>query len=209
MTTDTETLRDDLAFLRALVQPDEGTYRTFGEGYLAAGLVYSGQMLLHVGQLFGLLPSDGLAALAIGLGPTLVFLAVLAWRIRQGRGAQSGGLTGRAIGNVFGCAGLANFALVAVIGAVALREKSLTIWLIYPATVFVLQGAAWLFAFSLRRKAWLAWVALVMFGAAVAMGISITNMAGYLASATVGFAVGMALPGWIMMRGPRGAAQPA
>jgi len=40
-----------------------------------------------------------------------------------------------------------------------LRLHSLTVWLIYPCTVCVLQGAAWSVAFVLRRRPWLGLVA--------------------------------------------------
>ncbi len=71
---------------------------------------------------------------------------------------------------VFAAVGMSNLALVAVIGSVALREKSITTWLIYPCTVFVLQGAAWLMAYTLRRRAWLGLVALGWFVTALGMG---------------------------------------
>ena len=55
----TDTAREDLAFMRALVQPDEAWQRQFGEIYLACGLCYGGQMLMHAGQMAGLVPYDG------------------------------------------------------------------------------------------------------------------------------------------------------
>ena len=72
-----EKARDDLAFMRALVEPTDNWQKQFGETYFAAGLCYCAQMLLHGGQFLGLAPSSGPVALAIGLGPTVVFLVLL------------------------------------------------------------------------------------------------------------------------------------
>ena len=130
-------------------------------------------MLLHAGQLFGLMPTSGLGALAIGLGPTLVFLPVLFWIIWRHRGDQPPAAVGRAIGAAFGA-----------IGAGQPRpdrrhrrgrrssEHSLAIWLIYPCCVFLLQGAAWLVAWIMRRRAWLGLVAGGWFVFAIAMGLT-------------------------------------
>ena len=155
MNADIQSLRDDLAFLRALVQAGEDNYRPLGQGYLLGGLVYGGEMLLHLGQIAGLVPATPPASLIVGAGPTVVFIAGLVFLLRR-HGATmpaSGGLTTKAIRRAFAAIGISNLALIAVIGAVAIREQSLTVWLIYPCTVFVLQGTAWLLAFLLPRHA--------------------------------------------------------
>ena len=136
----------------------------------------------------------------IGLGPTVVFFAALSWVIARHRTAGPGGISGggtvaKAIGAVFGVAGLANLVLVAVIGSVAWREHSLAIWLIYPCAVFILQGAAWLVSFTLRRRSWHALVALGWFAAAVGMAISIESLAWYILFAGLGLFLCIALPG--------------
>jgi hypothetical protein len=202
--SDTQSLRDDLAFLRALVEPaDSGQryWRAFGEAYLAAGVCYGAQILLNVGQMLGLVPATGGAALAIGVVPTLVFVGLLVWIIVRHRGGQAGsGLMARAVGNLFGVLGLANLGLAAAIGYVALREHSMTTWLIYPCCVFILQGAAWLVALSLRRTRWYGLVALGWIVSGLGMAASIESMAWYAAFGAFGLVFCMALPGWHLMR---------
>ncbi|MDB5475474.1 MAG: hypothetical protein JWP49_985 [Phenylobacterium sp.] len=202
----TDTARDDLAFMRALVQPDEAWQRQFGETYLACGLCYGGQMLMHAGQMAGLLPYQGTGALVIGLGPTVVFMTLLIWLIWRNRGAGGGGVTSRAVGSVFGALGLANLALIVVIGSLAWREHSITIWLLYPCVVLVLQGMAWLVAYMLRRKAWFAVVALGWFATGIAMALAIKTLGAFIFIGGVGFFALMAIPGYVMMRQSRGAA---
>jgi hypothetical protein len=191
--------RNDLAFIRALVAPEDHWQRQFGKVYAAAGICYAVQMLGHIGQFLNLAPRDGWGAQAIGWGPTVVFLGILIWVIRRD-GAQRGGTTSRAVGAVFASVGFANLALCASIGSVALRLHSQTIWLIYPCVVMVLQGLAWMVAFMLRRRAWLGVVAIGWFAVGVAMAIFIENLADYLAAATVGILCFMLIPGLYLLR---------
>ena len=46
--------------------------------------------------------------------------------------------------------GLANLALCASIGSIALRHHDQRIWFIYPVVVMILQGLAWMVAAMLR-----------------------------------------------------------
>jgi hypothetical protein len=195
-----EKARDDLAFMRALVEPTDNWQKQFGETYFAAGLCYCIQMLLHGAQFVGLAPSSGPVALAIGFGPTVVFLALLVWIIRRNRQSPAGGATTRAVGSVFGAVGAANLALVLVIGSVAWRWHSLGTWLIYPCVVMVLQGMAWLVAFMLRRRRWLGLVAVGWFATGLAMAVCIDSPAGFVISAGVGMFAFMLLPGLFMLR---------
>lgn len=193
-----DTARDDLAYLKSLVQPGDDFSRSFGRAYFAAGLCYGVQLLLHGAQYLGWITGD-VAGLVIGFGPTVVFLAILFWWINRRREARPT-LANRAIGGVFAAAGLANLVLVFVIGWVAWRHRSFDIWLIYPCTVVVLQGAAWLVASQIRKRAWFLAVAMGWFAVGVGMAIAIGNIAAYLAILGVGFLVCMLIPGWLMMR---------
>jgi hypothetical protein len=194
--------QDDLAFMRALVETNGGFQRSFGEAYFAAGLCYGVQMLLHAIQMLGWI-GDGAVGLAIGLGPTVVFIALLTWIIARGSRQPTGhGVVSRAVGAMFGAVGAANLALIAVIGSVAWREQSLTIWLIYPCVVLILQGMAWMVVYALRRRAWYGVVAVGWFVTGVGMALAIHNAAAFIAIGGAGFIAFMLVPGWVMMRQP-------
>lgn len=202
--SDAQSARDDLAFLRGLVGDDENAQtRSFGEAYFASGLIYGGQMLLHAAQSLGLISQAPPAALLVGVGPTVLFIPVLSWIIYRNRKNAVRGAVGRAVAAVFGVIGLANLALIAVIGSVAWREHSVTTWLIFPCAVFVLQGAAWLFAYMMRRRAWFAWVAFGWFAAAIGMALSVTALGYFILFAGLGLWACMALPGLAMLRQAR------
>jgi hypothetical protein len=200
-----ESARADLAFMRALVEPSDDWQKQFGETYTAAGLCYCVQMLLHAAQFLGLAPTSGPASLTIGIGPTVVFLGLLIWIIRRNRFAAKGSATSRAVGSVFAAVGLTNLVLVLSIGSIAWRLNSLTIWLVYPCVVMVLQGMAWLVAYMMRRRGWLALVAIGWFITGVAMAAFITQPAGFVAAAALGMFACMLLPGLYMLRQSRAA----
>ena len=201
---DLQSARDDLAFLRNLIGDDGKQMRGFGRGYFAAGLLYGGQMVLSAAQMLGYLPRDPATYLAVGFGPTVLFLIVLTWILIAGRREMEGaGTTTRAVTGLFGVVGIANLVLAAVVGVVAWRENSATTWLIFPCAVFVLQGAAWYFAYMMRRKAWHLVVALGWFASAVAMALTITEIGWYILFAGVGLWLCMALPGYVILKSVR------
>ncbi|MFL5297297.1 MAG: hypothetical protein ACJ798_13030 [Phenylobacterium sp.] len=199
-----ETAQDDLAYLRALVQGTDSLSRAFGQAYAAAGLCYGVQFLLHGGQALGWVPDAGFAGLAIGLGPTVVFLALLAWIVARSPKDASGGVTSRAVRSAFSAVGLANVAAAAVVGSVALRQHSLTIWLIFPCIVMVFQGAAWWIAWVLRRRGWFALVATGWIAAGIAAALCIEVQAAYLGVSGLAFLLLMLLPGVVMARSASG-----
>jgi hypothetical protein len=199
MSSTPQSVKDDLAFMRSLVEAGGDIQGPIGEAYLAAGVCYGVQMILTVAQGVAWLPAGGGWPLTIGLAPTVVFLAALAFVIWRHRHAPPRRGMWRAIAAVFSSIGLANLALVAVIGSVAVRQHSITTWLIYPCTVFVLQGAAWLIAYLLLRRAWLALVAVGWFAAGIVMACLIQSMTWFLVSAGIGFVLLMVVPGAVMI----------
>jgi hypothetical protein len=203
MTPTPKSAQDDLAFLRALVQPGNTLQRGLGESYLAGGLCYGVQMLASAAQLTGLIPTTKIVSLTLGIGPTAVFVVLLIAILRRSWAEPTTGTVRKAIGAVFGGIGVANLALIAVIGLVALRQHSLTIWLIYPCAAFVLQGAAWLVSYSLRRRPWHGVIGLGWFATAVAMAWFIPWTTGFILATGAGLILFMITPGWLMIRAAR------
>lgn len=195
------TAQEELAFLQSLVRGSDNFQRHFGQIYFAAGAIYCGQMLLHAAQAAGWI-ADGPSGLLIGLGPTLLFLGVLTWLLKRQVPAPPTAAN-RAVGVVFGGAGMTNLAMVAVVGGAAWRAGSLEVWLIYPSLVAVLQGLAWMVAWQVRRRAWYGFVALGWFATGVGMGFLVDAPVAYLTIAGTGMFAFMLVPGWVMMRQPR------
>jgi len=199
-----DTAREDLAFLRGLVQPDEQWRRGFGQSYAAAGGCYGTQMVLHGLQGLGIIPSTPLISTLVGAGPSVVFVLLLVVILRRNSlRAAGGGVTSRAVGAVFSAVGTANFFLIAMFGSAALREHNFRIWLLYPCVVLVMQGAAWMVAWTLRRQAWFAVVAVGWFVTGLAMGLTVENIGWFILFGAIGFFAFMLVPGLVMMRQAR------
>jgi hypothetical protein len=198
-----QSAQDDLAFLRAVVQSGGGMQKPFGQTYLAGGLCYGAQLLLSALDSGALWPRTPVVSITIASAPTVAFAGILTWVIWRNRAATPPAGAQRAIGNVFGCLGMSNLALIVVIGAVALRERSLTTWLIYPCAVFVLQGAGWLVAYTLRRRVWMGLIAAGWMITASVMAIYIEAMPVFIPVAGAGLMLLMALPGWLILRGSK------
>lgn len=188
---------EDLAYLKAIVEggnDDGSAQRSFGLAYFVAGLLYGLETLVHWAQsphVLGLPDIAGLIAAVGATGGFLLFLAVLIWR---GRHAPRGGAMQRAFNAAFGATGMTNLALVAIFATAAIMQENFTIWLLYPAAVFCLQGAAWFMMFMLRRRLWLLAIALGWFATGVALGFTLTSEL-YVAIVAFGLLAFMSAPG--------------
>jgi len=200
LSTSLDSVRDDLAFMRSIVEGGSSFARGFGRAYFLAGICYGVQMVLHGGQALNWIPAQPLLNLTIGLGPTVVFVILLSIMLWRDRRQMNDGHVPRTVGAVFASVGLANLSLIAVIGSVAWREHSLTVWLIYPCAVFVLQGAAWFVVYGIRHKPVMLAIALAWMASGVAMALLIEQHAAYMLIVGVAMLVLMVLPGWAMMR---------
>jgi hypothetical protein len=204
MTLQSQSARDDLAFMRALVEAGGRTQLVGGGFYLFSGLIYGGQCIADWIALVGRLPLSPALWLAINLGPTVLLAVALPWWIWRNRGQPTPGTIGRAIQAAFGSAGITNLVIVTIFGWTSARAQSPMIWQLYPAIVFALQGAVWLSLFMLRRRLWNLVVAAGWFASAIALssfvGVTAASAGGYALVAGLALLAFMAVPGWVMIR---------
>lgn len=204
MDGDTQTARDDLAYIRAIIEAGNSrTAMAGGEAFVAGGLIYGAQCLVQWLGTTGLLELSKLGWLLSSLGPSVVFLGWLGWFIWRTRGLVQPRAQ-KAINAFFSAAGGANLVLVIVVGMLAARKESIEIWELYPCFVFAMQGAGWLVAFMLRKQLWLLAVALGWFAATLMLGWTIGTMT-YILIAALSLFLLMALPGFVMMQLARAA----
>ncbi len=200
MNTDTQQLRDDVAFLRSLVETGGRTQWAGGAAFFAGGMLYGAQCLVQWAQAKNFISLSPIATLVFVSGITVTFSIVLLWVILRRRKTQAmaSNLSNKAFSTVFSAAGLSNLALLAIFASVAIPRKSLDIWEIYPAALFALQGGAWYFAYVLRRRPWLMAVSICWFVSAVVLAQFIGTLM-YVLIAAFSLIFFMALPGLYMM----------
>ena len=199
MSNDNEGVHKDLAFLRALVSEGPKTQGAAGIIFLTAGLAYGADCLAYWAQeAFGL-PQTPLIAWALILFPIVVSVPVIIYVAWQGRKAGPQGVATRALNAAYISAGLANLAIATVFGYVAGTQKSLLIWLLYPAVICAFMGAVWYVAYMIRRKLWLAGISAGWFTTTVALGLLIGTPHYVLVLGMALFVI-MGGGGWYMMR---------
>ena len=203
MTVKAQTAQDDLAYMRTVVEQGGRPRMAGALIYMAAGLIYGTETLVHWGQAIGLVQISEQATLAFVAGCSALFVLLMIVLIARDRTKGIGAGTGsRALNAAFGGAGLANIALMAIFGVNAWRQHDLLIWMLYPCVVFALQGAAWYVAFMLRRKVWMLTVSLGCLTTATVMGLVLGSPTFVLVTALACFAW-LAVPGAIMARDAR------
>lgn len=205
MTSDIQSARDDLAYMRSLVSDAGPLQSTMGEAFMWAGGLYGAQCLLHGVQELGYLPWQGPIALAISASPSLLFCVALAFIIAKDRKRPPGGAASRALSAVFQGAGLANVVMAFVFAYGAHRAQSLGLWLYHPIVVCMFQGVAWYVAWVIVRRAWVGLVAAGWFAMTVTLGLVVGSAASYLLVLGVGLFVLMAIPGYAIWRGAKAA----
>ena len=203
MNDELKTVRDDLAFLRAIAEGggERGGLGAPGAGlYGSAGLLYGAQTLGHFAQVKGVLVMPPLGNLLLGWLPTVIFLILMTVVIVIDRKRPQVGAANRAVSAAFSATGLANLALIVIFAAAAVRNQDFKYWLFHPAVVFIVQGAVWFVVFTLRKRAWMALVSVGWLVAGMAMGLLINRPDLYLLIAALGLFAFMMVPGFHMMR---------
>ena len=200
MNAEQHNLGDDLAFLRALAEGGGESQRGTGAALLAGGLLYGLQCFVAGAHAYGWVAAERYVPIGVrgrhhggrfcshcaGSRGAVARRRKAAWRrVRYRRHSPA-----RAPQRLRCCA---------CSRTVAVREESLTIWLLYPCAVFALQGAAWMVAWRLRRRTWLGVVALGWMLSAVALSSTIGSPA-YPLVAGLALVLFMAVPGAVMMR---------
>lgn len=165
--TDQDTIKDDLAFLKHLVSDSGRVEKSAGEAFLSAGVLFGAQCFLQYAQWVGAITPPPLLSLAFGVMPSLIFTAHMIYMTIRDRNLGPKAVGGRALSAAFTSAGLANLFIASAFGYVALKEKSMMIWMLYPIALCAFQGAVWYTAYFIRKRLWMAFASAGWFLASV------------------------------------------
>lgn len=195
-----QSVRDDIAFMRALAE--EGTrVPLLGGGItLAAGLIFGAASVLHWLIAEGILKVSPWALMIDWIGSGIIFGIVCSLLIRRGN-AQPGASASinRATGSVWSAVGFAIFTMFLALMAMAWITRNPAIFNLFPVLILALYGAAWTVAADLSGQLWIRIVALASFAAAVIMALLATSSFLMLAYAAALLLLA-ALPGYILLR---------
>lgn len=201
-----ETLADDLAFIRTLVDEHPMIYKNMGVIYGAAGIIYGFQCLANWGLLKYQIETPLIGWLILGFGPTVLFLAINFWvPMRSKADTRQKGIASRAIVAVFAGVGIANAVMAIVFGLAAYQHGGFSLWLFFPVVVCAFQGAVWCAVAMIQRRIWMWVTAIGWFVGSFGLSLSVPEIGApfdtnyLLALGLIMFAL-MGVPGIIMMR---------
>jgi len=198
----TESARDDLAFVRALMSESGQVQDSLGQALLWAGACYGVQCLIQSWLSTGV-PVPVAVHLVVGILPTVMFLVAIIRITVRDKGMSKHSVGTRAINAAFGSGGLAALSTALIFGFLAFRTQNMGTWLLHPIMICVVQGTIWYIAHAVRRRGWYGLVSagwflcsLVLAGL-LGMGGPIPLFLLILGAAMLGL---LALPGYCLMR---------
>lgn len=203
MSQSADSAREDLAFLRGLVEGDSRPPESFAKAMLSAGLIFGAQCVFHLGEFAGLyhLPPNVAVNLIVPFAPGLAWLAYVVWIRRRAPKAKPTS-TRRAIDIVFQSIGLVSLVVLPVTLFIAFRQRSLALVFMHTVVILSALGAAWHVAFRLTRRAWMLAVSVGWLASAAAIGVAAAyeNFTALFAIGAFALLALMALPGAILLR---------
>jgi energy-converting hydrogenase Eha subunit A len=195
-----QTLKDDIAFMKALAQEGSSVPLLFGGNMVAAGLIFGAGSVGHWLIATGILQVSDWAYLINWLGAGALFGVVCTLLIRRAsrRPGYSAGVN-KATGSAWSGVGFAIFAMWLGMTAYGYRTGQWEVMNIFPTVIFALYGAAWMVAGDMTGKAWIKLVALGSFAGAVLMGFMSGTTQQMLGYAGCLFLLAV-VPGLVLMR---------
>lgn len=200
MTHDMQTVRDDLAFVKALAQEGRRAPLLSGRFLLAAGLVYACVSLVAWAIIVRIIdvPYQWLTPLWIVV--TVIFVATM--RVtRMGVGSKPGvsAVNNRAVAAVWQGLGYAMMSMLAATLVIAQVLKTSAVFAVFPSLVLAVYGMAWWLSATMSDLKWIRWTAMACFLGAVVISLLIRSPNLYLAFAAAILLL-IALPGWLLLR---------
>jgi hypothetical protein len=197
---DMQSVRDDIAFMRALAEEGRTTPLLGGAIMLTAGLVFGGASLIHfaIAATGAHLTPWIYPTLWIGAGGVFtVALQLIKARYRGRAGAQSP--SNRAMRAVWQGVGSAIFALFVAFAIASWKLDNPVVFALLTSAILALYGAAWVLAAHMSDHKWMGWFAFISFAFAALMPLMLNDARIFLVYAA---ALGLtaALPGAILMR---------
>ena len=197
MTDHIQTIRDDLAFMKALVSDDGRLPAAVGAHLLAAGLLYGLPIFPVWATLRALLDLPHGWTSWVSIASTIVYLPVLA--IVMFRQRKQGRIKSvEAFGAIWSSVGLTTLAILTVIFTAVLKLHDREIWQLWPAACFALYGAAWWSTGAVLRSWGLRLVGVGSYATAVINGFLI-GTPDLLLGCAVGILLWLSAPGLVLL----------
>ena len=195
-----QSVRDDIAYMRALAQEGRKTPLLGGSILIAAGLIFGGASVFQYGLQTGALALDPTASLVVwAVAFVAFFVALTALNMKIARKPGAFSPINKATGAAWMGVGLAIFVLSISIAIVASKVQSEIPALLFPSLIFALYGSGWAVSATMSDKKWLWGLAIGAWIGAPLIALLTGTPEQYLAYAA-GLLLLTVVPGVIMVR---------
>lgn len=201
MTDNMQSMRDDLAFMRAMAAEGGQGSPKGGIIIAAGGFLYGAASIAAWASLTERLPFGTVGVWSPWLVATAGFYAVLFVAVRaiKREGTNTG--MGRLVGAAWMGLGFAMFTIILSTVAASYVTQSPLVWAAVPSVFLAIYGAGWTVAGTASRKGWMGVVAVLSFLAAVGLGLIAQTSTAWLAYGAALMLLG-GLPGLVLARRP-------
>jgi hypothetical protein len=202
MSEQTDTLKDDIAFMRAMAQDGRRGPMIGGASLVSAGVIFSIATLVCWAMAIGLIAAQDmwfLGVWVIAMAVHLGVMSILVGRWRRAGHSGAAGAANRAFRWAWSACGWAIGVIFAGTALAAWRTHNWMVFANFPTIILALYGAAWLISAEMSDRKWMRWVAAGSFVAALGMALISDVGAGYLTFAAALILLAAA-PGYVLMR---------
>ncbi len=200
MTHDPTSLKDDIAFMRAMAHEGRNAPLLSGPVLVAAALIFGPANLAQWAIQAEVLVVDPMVQLWVWLAAGAVFaltLTVLIKRMSRKPGYGSPG--NKAVGAAWSALGFGIFVMWLSLMAVGFSAGNWTLMWAMPSIVATAYGSAWIISGAMSGQRWMTGVGLLAYAGAVACGAAIGNPAIYGVFTLIMIATAL-IPGIVLMR---------
>lgn len=200
MTHDPTSLKDDIAFMRAMAHEGRNAPLLNGPILVAAGLIFGVANTVQWAIVANVLVVDPMVQLWVWLTAGAVFGLALFFLVRRASRKPGFGSPGnKAVGAAWSGLGFGIFVMWLSFLAVGFSTGNWTMMWAMPSLVATAYGSAWIVAGSMSGQRWMTAIGLLAYAGAVLFGALIGDPGLYLAFTALMVATAL-IPGIVLTR---------
>jgi hypothetical protein len=197
---DIKSMKDEIAYIKALAEEGRRTPLIGGAILIAAGLIFGAASIAHWLIETGVLAVPPIAYAVVWMGALAAFFACLVVLIGRSKGRPgAASLVNQAVGAAWMGVGLLIFAMSISIAVISWRVQNPLLTLIFPSMIFAAYGSGWAVSATMSRARWQWALAIGAWAAAPLIATLVGTDWIWLAYAGGLFALAL-LPGVILVR---------
>jgi hypothetical protein len=158
---DIQSMKDEIAYIKALAEEGRRTPMLGGGILIAAGLIFGAASIMHWLIDADVLVLPPVAFAALWGGAMLLFFVTLFTLIGRNKGRPGAASTvNRATGAAWMGVGLLIFVMAVSMAVISWRLQSPVPTLMFPSMIFAAYGSAWAVSATMTRSRWQWWLAI-------------------------------------------------